>query len=198
MIHLTDNQIYNLADSTLRGLPYDDEQLLCLEHLRECEGCFRIFCATLAVRKSVAQGLKAYSANSKLHKSEREKLIACIRILKSRVNSKPVYELIQFDNPYQKLMFTSQKGSSLTPDSSDCGIQRYEDKSNKSSYVTIDNKSKRLNIQIDTSQFDCKDIDVYVCEGNNWTILPSSKINNILVTDSYTLSKDTEIQIEMR
>ena len=49
MKHLTDEQLFSLAERTADFAPYDGDQLRQLEHLKKCEPCYDRFCAYSAV-----------------------------------------------------------------------------------------------------------------------------------------------------
>ena len=49
MKHLTDDEIYRLAELTEECEPYNDVEMEQMEHLKTCTECFDKFCVTLAL-----------------------------------------------------------------------------------------------------------------------------------------------------
>ena len=49
MMHLTDEEIYLLAEKKITDQEYDDCEFEKLSHIRSCDNCYKLFCASLAV-----------------------------------------------------------------------------------------------------------------------------------------------------
>lgn len=92
-MHLSDEELLCLAELTEAGQPYDDRQLLQMEHLKTCGICYDKFCSMLALAEAV--GPDGYLTLAELHASEEENVndmqnlhtSAVMKIRKSRAGS---------------------------------------------------------------------------------------------------------------
>ena len=95
MIHLDDEQIYNLAERTMQMQPYTEEEKEQMEHMKECEICYNKFCATLALEEvmdesglfmvsEICAGKKELNTISSLS----DNVLAVVKVVRRKVEEK--------------------------------------------------------------------------------------------------------------
>lgn len=69
MTHLTDEQLYYIAEITEEMQPYNDKEMKQMEHLKICKECYDKFCVSLALAEMTSES--GYMVLSDIYRKHR-------------------------------------------------------------------------------------------------------------------------------
>ena len=166
MTHLTDEQLYNLADLTVEMQPYSEEELVQMGHLKDCEICYNKFCAARAILEVTSES--GYAVLSEIYSEKAEKecclnesVLAVLRVVRSNLENQAVTVIEQIKQLGTCFQFAPQlafatRGAGDKKQS----IYKMEDIEDEKTFVVFDTDKNELLIQINTRDLEYEDIKV--------------------------------------
>lgn len=167
-MHISEDQILELADKTANHQLLTPEQFEYLEHLKKCKECYEKFCVfSLMVDATSGNYIETVLAPQKLmneviSKSKRT-IYAALDVVVTRVNTIAKVTMEQV----HKLDFGLEFGPSLAMatrgiDSNPSNGVRYEDVEDEKTYIFYEPNKGELVIQINSALVEAESVLVYV------------------------------------
>lgn len=183
MIHLTNDELYNLAELTFNDQPYNKAELTQMKHLKTCEECYRKFCAALAMMNVTSEA--GYMMLSEIYNVEPlpgEKLLAVIRVIKNRINHSVAAVMEQLNEAGSRLHFAAPfMLGARSPGSEPSSISRLEEAEAEKTFVLFDAEKNELFIQLDLKPLQTDNVRVYLDFDNSERItVPLERKGNII------------------
>lgn len=174
MSHLTDDELYRLAELDNDGIPFDEDDAKHMAHLAECQECYEKFCCFSAVMDvtdgagySILADIFSASADTPLNDSIREKVSVVIQVIAKRVQESVSVRMEQVNRQISgwffepPLMAASRGGSSANE-----AVGRLEDVESDKTFLIFDAEARALMVQIDMSDRLEESLDVYLLSVN--------------------------------
>lgn len=147
-MHLSNDDLLRLATLVVEDLPFSEKDVVQMQHIGECEECYEQLQIYMAVLSAVE-----YADNSSLSKGESEMVSADVNsaiISIMIVDTKAIME--QLNAAQAKWLFEAAATSSgqRSVGSESKLVNRLEDIENSETFVSYDENTKELRIQIDS------------------------------------------------
>lgn len=185
MMHLTDEELYNIAEVTEETKPYNDEELEQMEHLKECSECYDKFCAALMLAETTSESgyiylSKSYTTNSEILNSNffEKKVYAVLKIVRNVAEDaasnimEQIYKfssIIQFARPMEFAVRSGLENKNK--------ILKLEDKQDDKTFVLFEPEKNQLMIQIALSD-NKRNFEVYIEFDNKEKIIVPLEYTN--------------------
>lgn len=171
MMHLTDDQLYHLAELSSEAEPFNYEEREQFEHLKACKDCFEKYCvfATILDATSLNCSLVFEPVDSMQMVENRKsnvstpKLLAVIKVTYNRIQNvlSLLGEQIQQETAsffFEPILATATRGDSDGKKTKLC----MEDVENENTFVVYDAEEHKLLIQLDIPEKDLNHVRVYL------------------------------------
>lgn len=169
MMHLVDDEIYELAQITEEYLTYDSRQLEQMEHLKICADCYNKFCSAMAAIEVTSESgyivlSEIYEINKNIQKvSSDKKILAAVQIARENLEGSAAVFIRQIEQAKAMFKFAPALATALRGGNGiNSNIFRAEDINDERTFIMFDAKKRELMIQIDCSGFTSKDVKVYL------------------------------------
>lgn len=142
MMHLTEDQVYDLAMKIVNNQAFTEDHVKAMMHIRDCEECYQLLncmMALLSVTDHIGQIAQKPAP-------VRQAVAAKIRIVADKVNA-ALDQLLPSSNSWA--FAPAALAGARSADSEESGIQTVEDIDNVETFVQYDPEQKTLTIQID-------------------------------------------------
>lgn len=177
MTHLTDDEIFDLAQMTESFQIYNGLNLQQMEHLKTCESCYKIFCSALAILDMTSESgymflSELYGMNAPEKKvSQTSKILAVVQIAREKIKGSASTVIRQVEQAGTMFKFTpvlaaAVRGSRETNPE----IFRAEDADDEGTFIVFDAGKRELMIQIKRTKLEAQKVRVYLCFDNSETI----------------------------
>lgn len=189
MTHLTDEQLYNLADLTVEMQPYSEEELTQMEHLKTCESCYDKFCAALAILEVTSES--GYAVLSEIYGKEREnveencldeRILAVLKVIRDNLKNQVTAVIEQISWNGSRFQFEPQLAYATRSIGEEAqSIYKVEDVEDEKTFVVFDSAKNELLVQINTRELINKDIKIVLefKDGQNISV-PLTKKGNLV------------------
>lgn len=176
MMHLTDDEIFDLAQITEDFQIYSSLNLQQMEHLKTCESCYRIFCSALAVLDMTSEsgymflsGLYGMDAAKKV--SPASKILAVVQIAREKIKESASAVIRQVEQAGTVFKFTPVLAAAVRGNrETNPEIFRAEDVDDEKTFIVFDAGKRELMIQINRAKLEAERVRVYLCFDNSETI----------------------------
>lgn len=152
MSHISKDQIIYLAGLYAEDLPYPEEEISALKHIRECEDCYNDFCcAVVAYEATTPEAIARVLPINKATFSLASSAKAVIRVVSEAISV--TMEQIGDNLSWlfePSLAFAGARGADGTEEVS--GIACLEDVNSRYTFVRFNAETGELHIQIDTEE----------------------------------------------
>lgn len=185
MTHLTEDQIYKLAELTIEAQPYAKEELAQMEHLKECKSCYEKFCTLLALLDATSESGYTILSEvfSKVNKKEKvdhvsENILAVLRVVRNNVEKTVSSVIEQIGWNESQFQFEPQLAFATRGiEKKNSTIYKVENVDDEKTFVLFDYYRNELMIQINTKNLNNKNIKLYIEfeDGSKKTIMNEKK-----------------------
>lgn len=204
MIHLKDEQLYNLAELTMEMLPYNEEEMEQMEHLKECEDCYNKFCCTLALLEVTEESgffvlSEIYGEAAATVSNMSKNILSVVKVIRNkldRVSSVVMEQIEDIESVFQfepSFAFATRgiEGENVT-------VSKLEDMEDEKTFLMFDGEKGELFVQINMKNIEYKDIKVFIeFENGDRINIPIEKNGNFISGIMKNIPKDNfEIYIE--
>lgn len=170
MIHLSDEQIYNLAELTIQMYPYSEEEKKQMEHMKECESCYNKFCAILALEEVLDESgfvvlSEIYVAeHSRKKKSNlNENVLAVVKVLHQKVGEKLIAVMEQVRERESVFCFEPPLSFATRGiEENESTVFKIEDIEDGKTFLMFDFDKNELLVQININDKEVEEFDVYI------------------------------------
>lgn len=202
MTHLTDEQIYNLAELTEEMLSYSETELEQMEHLKICEICYNKFCAARVISEITSEN--GYAILSEIYQKKSEnieeylekRILAVLKVIRDNFRNQAIK---QIKNENSRFQFGPQLAYGMRGfETEEQKIHKVEDIEDEKTFIVFDSTKSELFVQINVQELENKDIRVTLEFENNQNIEVPVVRKGIFVkgTIENIPDKDFEIRIE--
>lgn len=196
MTHLTEEQLYQLADATVEMQPYSEEELEQMEHLKTCESCYDKFCAALAVLEVTSESGYAvladiYGTAKETAKEQgmNERVLAVLIVIRDNFKTQVSAVIEQMSRMNSQFCFEPQLAfAARGVNEGGSPVYKVEDVEDDKTFVVFDSVKKELLVQVNTRELTNKDIKI-VLEFDD------GQIQNVPVTQKGNLVKGSIAEI---
>ena len=161
MNHLTDDEIFRLAEVTEEELIYDEHEVGLMQHLKSCRECYDKYCTALALMEVTSDS--GYMALSKMYDMAEDQsqvsenmsqVLAVIQLVKEKVEKGLHFILDQIEQPdtffhFQPVVFAGARGKEHV----NTHICKLEDMDDEKTSVFVDSQSDAIMVQINIHAF---------------------------------------------
>ena len=169
MMHLSFDQLLNLAEASAGQEGFDDLQIEQLEHLKTCRDCYESFCLLSALSDVMSEsGGYALNNNALSHADEVVKnlttrVLARFQVIRNTAAGTIKAVLEQIDQTTSSLQFSPSLAMTTRGvgkgDSSAIRLEEFED---EKTYVIFDPDKNEIGIQINVRGLDIEKLHVYI------------------------------------
>ena len=206
MTHLSDEEIYLIAEATDEQLVYDKDQLEWMNHLKTCKTCYDRFCSLIVLLEVTGESGYVFLSEiygmtyaKKQMKQNRKKILAIIEMARNKISENIDILFHQTNNSDNVLFFQpslsmATRGLSDSPNT----LYKIEDINDEKTFIAIDSKSNNLLVQVNARKLGEVVIQVYLqLESGKKTEIPMIMKNKIYKGLLYELPKEKfQIYIE--
>lgn len=168
MIHLNDEQLYNLAELTMEMQPYNEEETEQMEHLKECEDCYNKFCCTLALLEVTEESgfmvlSEIYGEAAKTVSNMSKNILAVVKVVRDKIDKaksvimeqiESVESIFQFE-PSFAFATRGMEGENVT-------VSKLEDIEDEKTFLVFDGEKGELFVQVNIKNMEHKNLKVFV------------------------------------
>ena len=206
MTHLTDDELFRLTERTEEDLPYQEQDLKGMEHLKWYQACYNKFCSALALVEVTSESgylvLSEMYGTSRLEAARaplREKVLAIIEVARTQLHGSVtavLKRIEQVEDAFQfapSLAFATRGGQDSDPK-----VLKVEDLEDGRTFLLFDSEKNELFLQINLKKLDFQNITIYLTsEGAGKRAVPLDKKGNLLQGIVKNIPKtDFRIEIE--
>lgn len=170
MMHLTGDEIFELAQLTEEYQPYSILNLQQMEHLKTCNSCYGKFCAVRAVMDATSEsGYMVLSDIYGLNKEDRKipprkRALAVVQIIQKKIEKSSSAVIRQIKQDGAAFQFTpalaaAVRGSGGTGSK----IFKAEDVDDERTIIIFDAEKRELMLQLNRVSLKSENIKVYIC-----------------------------------
>lgn len=167
MMHLTTNEIFELAFMVSDGQKIDESEKL--EHLKECDECYGKFCLALAILDSTSdEGFENLAITSPVveNKSETSSVpetLSMIKVVRQKIEEVKSVVMEQINSINAALIFEPTFAFAARGDGSfSKSVVKLEELDDEKTYVEFNADKNKLFVQIDIRNLDKKDIEIFL------------------------------------
>lgn len=189
MMHVSDDDIYRLAELTDDMQPYDSDELKMVDHIKACGACNDKFCSMLAMVEVTSEyGLIMLSEmygfstdDAFVSEAVREKVLAVVNVIRKRVNDSLTAVMEQANQIGARFQFVpSFAGATRGMNTPDTSIYKIEDAEDEKTFVVYDPAKNELMVQINVKKTEVKMLKVYVEFSDSKTLpMPMERKGNL-------------------
>ena len=170
MNHLTDDELFRLAEITNEYFSYDEDELKMMEHLKNCKACYDKFCSTLILVEVTSD--EGYMTLSELYGMScaefsvqmlTNQVLAVVGVVKQQVTDGIKLILEQFEKKdavfcFEPALAMGTRGSA----SAESNTYKMEDVEDEKTFMILDSQNKELLLQINTKDLDFAEVKVFI------------------------------------
>lgn len=170
MNHLTDDELFRLAEITNEYFSYDENELKMMEHLKSCKECYDKFCSTLVLVEVTSD--EGYMTLSELYSMSyadssvqmlANQVLAVVGVVKQQVTDGIKLILEQFKKKdavfcFEPALAMGTRGSA----SAESNTYKMEDVEDEKTFMLLDSQNKEVLLQINTKDLDFEEIKVFI------------------------------------
>lgn len=170
MQHLNDDELYELAKVETEYLLYTPSQLTQLDHLKNCPECYQTYRHYTALMEATSE--VGYAAIADIfqispadfeEESFSEKILASFRVVTAYLSDKITSTIEQLNADLSMYMFEPVPGlATRGPSGQPSATVKLENIENEKTFLMYDPVEEKLLIQIDLSDLNTPDIQVYL------------------------------------
>ena len=178
MMHLTDDEIYELPQLTEDCQPYSLLNLSQMEHLKMCEWCYKKFCSALAILEVTSEsgylilsemyGMNAESVSvtENVKFSQGKRILAALQVIREKIEDRAVAIIKQVEQPEAAFSFVPVLAvASRGREQTGSGILKAEDMDDERTFMMFDTQKGEFLIQLNRAELEAGDIKVCLCFG---------------------------------
>lgn len=182
MIHLTMDEILELASKLSSDDKMTDDEILRLKHIRECEECYEKFGIALALCDATsAEGISLVTESRRNVQNKQEEIaepLSVIKVVRQKINDVKSALMEQINDVSAMLFFEPPLALATrgAEDEMTSGIIRLEEIEDEKTFLAFDSQKNELFVQLSTKNLLDKEIGVYlVSEGKRIIEVPIYK-----------------------
>ena len=207
MTHLTEDQIYKLAELTIETQPYEKEEIAQMEHIKECKSCYEKFCTLLALLDVTSESGYTILSEvfSKANKRENvnnvsKNILAVLRVIRNNVEKTVNSVLEQIGWNDSQFQFEPQLAFATRGiERKNSTIYKVEEVEDEKTFVVFDFSKNELMIQINAKNLSNKNVKMYLKfeDGSKKVILNEKKGNLVYGVMKNIPEMNFEIHLEI-
>lgn len=207
MTHLTEDQIYKLAELTIETQPYEKEEIAQMEHIKECKICYEKFCTLLALLDVTSESGYTILSEvfSKANKRENvnnvsENILAVLRVIRNNVEKTVNSVIEQIGWNESQFQFEPQLAFATRGiERKNSTIYKVEEVEDEKTFVVFDFSKNELMIQINAKNLSNKNVKMYLKfeDGSEKVILNEKKGNLVYGVMKNIPEMNFEIHLEI-
>lgn len=170
MMHLTGDEIFELAQLAEEYQPYSSLNLQQMEHLKTCNSCYRKFCAARAVIDVTSESgymvlFDIYGLNIENKKvSPYKRILAVVQIIQKNIEKSASAVIRQVKQDGAVFQFTPALAAAVRGRrGTGSEIFKAEDVDDERTFIIFDAGKRELMIQINRAGLKSENIKVFVC-----------------------------------
>lgn len=188
-MHLSFDELYQLAQASVNQEGFDDLQIEQLEHLKTCRECYESFCLLSALSDvmSESESYRLFSENaavleSNLVRTVKSVVLAKLQVIRSAAEKSFGAVLEQLDQAAASLKFgPSLAVATRGAASGDSKVIRLEEFEDDKTYIVFNPETNEVKIQISVRGRDIESLHIYLVFDNDARIeLPVTKRGSII------------------
>ena len=201
MKHLSFDDLFNLAQIASDVNTFNSDEIIMLNHLKECKKCYEQFCILLTLN-DVTDNSILLSDNSECSYIETpsysKRIFAALSIAFYSIKDTISAEMKKINDFEQMLIFEkSLSFATRGTNGHQSSIDKYEEIDNDQTYIAIDKERKRVYIQIDSQVLNTSEVNVYIIIDGKRKIELETRRVGTLITATYSLEgNNIELFIE--
>ena len=204
MIHLSDEQLYNLAELTMEMQPYNEEEIEQMGHLKECEDCYNKFCCMLALLEVTEESgfmvlSEIYGEAAKTVSNMSKNVLAVVKVARDKIDKaksvimeqiEGVESIFQFE-PSFAFATRGLEGENIT-------VSKLEDIEDEKTFLVFDGEKSELYVQFNLKHIELDNLKVFIeSKGGERLNIPVEKNGNLVCGIMKNIPEDNfEIYIE--
>lgn len=174
MMHLTGDEIFELAQLTEDGWQYSCLNLQQMEHLRTCRSCYEKFCSALAVMDVTSEG--GYMVLSEIYSIDTEsekvfqgrRILAVVQVIREKIEDSVSAVMKQVEQAGSVFKFTPALAAAVRGGGrTDSEIFKIEDADDDRTFIVYDAGKKELMVQIHSTGLETENVKAYICFHNS-------------------------------
>ncbi len=174
MMHLTGDEIFELAQLTEDGRQYSSLNLQQMEHLRTCRSCYEKFCSALAVMDVTSEG--GYMVLSEIYSIDTEtenifqgrRILAVVQVIREKIEDSVSAVMKQVEETGSVFNFTPALAAAVRGGGrTDSEIFKIEDADDDRTFIVFDAGKKELMVQINRTGLETENVKAYLCFHNS-------------------------------
>lgn len=174
MMHLTGDEIFELAQLTEDGWQYSSLNLQQMEHLRTCRSCYKKFCSALAVMDITSEG--GYMVLSEIYSIDTEsekvfqgrRILAVVQVIREKIEDSVSAVMKQVEQAGSVFNFTPALAAAVRGGRRiDSAIFKIEDADDDRTFIVFDAGKKELMVQINSTGLETENVKAYICFQNS-------------------------------
>lgn len=169
MMHLTGDEIFELAQLTEDGWQYSSLNLQQMEHLRTCRSCYEKFCSALAVMDVTSEGgyivlSEIYSIDTESEKVfQGRKILAVVQVIREKIEDSVSAVMKQVEQAGSVFNFTPALAAAVRGGGRiDSEIFKIEDADDDRTFIVFDAGKKELMVQINSTGLETENVKAYI------------------------------------
>lgn len=170
MMHLSDDEILQLAEVAEEHLVFTNDQLEMMAHLKTCESCYKKFCGALTILEVTGDYGSVYLSElyemkyaRSLPSHETVITLAVLNLIKQNINEKKGMVLEQVTRAGDIFKFRPAVSvATRSTSAASASIYKLEDITDEKTFVAVDPARRELLLQINTSNLCGKKIKVFL------------------------------------
>lgn len=170
MTHLTEDQLYKLAELTIETQSYEAEELAQMEHLKACKSCYEKFCTLLALLDATSESgytilSEVFSkANKKVKVNHvSENILAVLKVIRNNIEKTVSCVIEQIGWNESQFQFEPQLAFATRGiDKKNSTLYKVENVDDEKTFVVFDSANNQLMAQINTKSIPNKEIHIYL------------------------------------
>ena len=205
MIHLSDEQIYRLAEATEKMQVYSEDELIHMDHLETCKECYEKFCVMSALLEVTSEGGYMFMAMERERAKKTivsvpimNKVLAVVQVIRNRMEttvSKAMEQIMTADAGYQFVPSLAMATRGLNSGSS--SVLKIEELNDEHTFIVFDETENELTVQLNMSQAEADALRVYLSFDAHETIEVPLTRKGKLVKGSVTNIPPVDFQIHV-
>ena len=170
MIHLSDDDILQLAETTEENLILSKEQLEMMNHLKECGICYDKFCGAIALMEVTGESGSVYLSEifavqsvESLQSQPETKNLAILNVIMKTVRGKIETVIEQANVAGSAFRFQPSIAMGTRGVSGNRGsVYKVEDSDDEKTFIAIDSERKELLLQVNAKELSASGIKAYL------------------------------------
>lgn len=170
MIHLSDDDILQLAETIEENLILSKEQLEMMNHLKECGICYDKFCGAIALMEVTGESGSVYLSEifavqsvESLQSQPETKTLAILNVIMKTVRGKIETVIEQANVAGSAFRFQPSIAMGTRSVSGNRGsVHKVEDSNDEKTFIAIDSERKELLLQVNAKELSASGIKAYL------------------------------------